>query len=116
MNDKTSSIISVFKTQKQKDKKLEAVKDQIRICGVLGFGWQDLHIAWSINGIHQSTERLLTCFTDTIIPQQSRQGILETPKITLPSRGDSTLKLGTIITKNIAILDKNKRMKQVLLY
>ena len=47
-----SAALKAFSKLKSKTVKIEAVKDQLRI-HVLCFGWQDLHYAWSMNGIHQ---------------------------------------------------------------
>ena len=71
---------------------------------MLGFGWMDLHIAWSSNGNHRSPEYLLNYLTDILIPAQSTRGVPETPKITLPSREEKISKLGTRTTA-IAVLD-----------
>ena len=90
--------------------KLDAVKEQIKIC-VLGFGWTDLHVAWSLNGNHQLPEYLLNYLTDKLIPAQSTRGVPETPKITLPSREKKIPKLGTRTT-DIAVLD-NKQKDQL---
>ena len=89
-----------------KSSKLAAVKDQIRI-RVLGFGWDDLHYAWSTDGRDRSPRNLLSYLTDTIIPEQSKRVIPTKPKVTLPSRGENraTLGIGTM-SLDIVQLDK----------
>ena len=86
---------------------MEAIKEQIRI-RILGFGWDDLHIAWSNNSIQKSPEQLLDYLNNTLIPAQTSRGVPETPKITLPSRQDNMPTLGTRTT-DIAVLDKKQK-------
>ena len=75
---------------------------------MLGFGWADLHIAWSSNGIHKSPEQLLDYLNDKLIPEQTTRGVPETPKITLPSREEKMPTLGTRTT-DIVVLDKKQK-------
>ena len=98
-----SSALAEFSKLTSKSAKIEAAKEQIRI-RILGFGWNDLHYAWSKNGIDRSPEELLTYLTNVLIPQQSERGIPEKPKITLPSREDNKPRLGTI-TRDISVLE-----------
>ena len=89
---------------------LTAVKDQIRI-RVLGFGWDDLHYAWSKDGVDRSPEHLLYYLPDTIIPQQTLRGIPTKPNIVLPSRGENRATLGTM-ARDIVQLDNNDETEQ----
>ena len=54
--------VSEFEKLTSKSSKLAAVKDQIRI-RVLGFGWEDLHYAWSKDGVDRSPDNLLSYLT-----------------------------------------------------
>ena len=50
---KTKTVtLAEFLKLKNKTAKLDAIKEQIKI-RILGFGWDDLHISWSSNGIHK---------------------------------------------------------------
>ena len=86
------------------------MKDKIRI-RALGFGWEDLHFAWSKDGVDRSPDNLLSYLTDTIIPQQSQRVIPTKPKIILPSRGENRATLGTM-SRDIVNLDKKHKDKE----
>ena len=90
-----SIALAKFEKLTSKSSKLDTVKDQIRI-RVLGFGWDDLHYAWSNKGVDRTPNNLLLYLTDIIIPQQFIGGIPNKPKITLPSRCDKGATLGTM--------------------
>ena len=106
MANKTKSSVK-FEKLTSKLSKLAVVKDQIRI-HVLGFGWEDLHYAWSKDGVDRSPKNLLSYLTDTIIPQQSERVIPTKPKIILPSRGENRATLGTM-SRDIVQLDKKDK-------
>ncbi len=65
--------------------KLNAVKDQIRIC-VIGFSWKDLHHPWSKDGNVHTADELFKYLVDTLVPEQAVRGIPEVPTMDLPSR------------------------------
>ena len=104
--------LAEFEKLTSKSSKLDAVKDQIRI-RVLGFGWDDLHHAWSTKGVDRTPEDLLLYLTDVIIPEQTERGIPNKPKITLPSRGDKRATLGTM-ARDIVLLDKNHKANETV--
>ena len=104
------SAVSEFEKITSTSGQVAAVKDQIRI-RVLGFGWDDLHCAWSKDGVDKSPEQLLHYLTDTIIPQQTIRGIPTKPKIDLPSRGENIAILGTM-ARDIVQLDNNDGTEQ----
>ena len=74
-----------FESLTSKAAKLEAVKEQIRI-RVIGFGWKDLHHAWSNCGVEYPPEDLFRHLIQKIIPEQAKRGIPERPNMELPSR------------------------------
>ena len=74
-----------YKKLESKTAKLNAVKEQIKI-RVIGFGWKDLHHAWSQDGTAYSPDQLFKYLVDTLIPQQSVRGIPNSADIDLPSR------------------------------
>ena len=60
------------------------MKEQIHI-RVVGFGWKDLHHAWSEGGIAHSPKTLLKHLVEVIIPEQQKRKIPDEPKMELPS-------------------------------
>ena len=92
-----------FNALGSKTAKLKAVKEQHRIRTV-GFGWKDLHHAWSKSGVDYSPEHLLDWLIEKIIPEQAKRGIPKTPPANLPSRGHRQ-QLGTV-TADVVALDK----------
>ena len=104
--------MSEFEKLTSKSAKLAAVKDQIRI-RVLGFGWEDLHYAWSKDGVDRSPDNLLSYLTDKIIPQQSQRVIPTKPRIILPSRGENRATLGTM-SRDIVQLDKKHKDEEAV--
>lgn len=90
--------------------KKKAVKEQIRI-RVLGFGWKDLHVAWSRDGVEFSAEYLRDKLIETIIPEQSERDIPDIPPVQLPSRGNRR-QLGTK-SKDLEKLDAKRKEKEV---
>ena len=95
-----------FSKLTSKTAKLDAVKEQIRI-RVLGFGWDDLHHAWSKGGVDYSPEVLRDHLINKIIPEQSprKRGVPNAPAVNLPSRGNKN-QLGT---KTLDVDDLKKR-------
>jgi len=73
--------------------KREACKEQIRI-RVLGFGWSDLHHAWSEGGVDFSADKLFNHLTTKCFEAQQTRQIPTKPKVNLPSRGERQ-QLGT---------------------
>ena len=107
----------LFHSLSSKASKLEAVKEQIRIC-VVGFGWKDLHHAWSEGGIAHSHETLLKHLVEVIIPKQQKRKVPDEPKMELPSC-KLTPQLGTK-TVDVELLDicyenekKNARVEAI---
>jgi hypothetical protein len=83
---KTKAIANKeYKKLESKTAKLNAVKEQIKI-RIIGFGWKDLHHAWSQDGTAYSPNQLFKYLVDTLIPQQSVRGIPNSADIDLPSR------------------------------
>ena len=82
-----------FKKLESKTARLDAVKEQQRI-RVIGFGWDDLHHPWSVDGDECSPEQLRDHLINKIIPEQSKQRIPEKTTMELPSR-NKTKQLGT---------------------
>ena len=61
------------------------VKEQIRLRGI-GFGWKDLHHAWSKGRVDFSAEHLRDYFIKNILPEEKNRGVPEVPAVNLPSR------------------------------
>ena len=74
-----------FKNLASQTARLNAVKEQIRIC-ITGFGWQDLHHPWSKEGHTYTANELLQYLTDKLIPEQTHRGIPTSPTMNMPSR------------------------------
>ena len=107
-----TKALSEFEKLTSKSSKLAALKDQIRT-RVLGFGWEDLHYAWSKDGVDRSPDNLLSYLTDKIILQQSKRVIPTKPKIILPSRGENRATLGTM-SRDIVQVDKKHKDEEVV--
>ena len=74
--------------------KLRAVKDQIKMRTV-GFGWKDLHHAYSENGVEFELDVLFKHLIDIVLPEQrKKRRIPSEPTMQLPSR-KFTPQLGT---------------------
>ena len=73
--------------------KLRAVKDQIKMRTV-GFGWKDLHHAYSENGVEFEPDVLFKHLIDIVLPEQRKRRIPSKPTMQLPSR-KFTPQLGT---------------------
>jgi hypothetical protein len=73
--------------------KINAAKLQIKI-HVIGFGWKDLHHPWSKEGRAYTADELFQYLTNTLIPEQKRRGIPDSPTMDLPAR-KYTPQLGT---------------------
>ena len=63
----------------------DAVKEQIRL-RVIGFGWKDLHHAWSKGGVDYSSEHLRDYLIEKILPEEKSRGVPDVPPVNLPSR------------------------------
>jgi hypothetical protein len=72
-----------FKKLTSNSAKLNAVKEQIRIC--LGFGWNDLHHPWSKDGVAYTPQQLLDYLVDVILPEEKKRGLPDKPEMNLPS-------------------------------
>lgn len=78
-----------------KHAKLEAVKEHIRIQGII-FGWFDLHFVWSKKGVLESPEQRFQYLVTFLIPAQTQHNIPTHPNINLPSCAETTYKLETL--------------------
>jgi hypothetical protein len=87
--------------------KKKAVKEQIKV-RVVGFGWKDLHHAWSKQGVDYTPEFLRDYLIETIIPEQRKRGIPNAPTVNIPTRGDRN-KLGT---KSLDVQDLQERREK----
>ena len=89
--------------------RVNAVKEQIKIREI-GFGWNDVHIAWSNNGRYFAGEELRDQLIDIFLSVEGRRDIPFDPKVNLPSRGERT-KFGTI-SKDLDVLDNEREEKK----
>ena len=85
------------------------MKEQIRIREI-GFGWNNLHIAWSKNGRYSTVEELRYQFIDIVLSADVKKDIHHEPKVNLPSRGERT-QLGTR-SKDLDLLDNEREAKK----
>ena len=92
-----------FSKLESKTARLEATKEQIRM-RVIGFGWNNLHHAWSKDVCEYTPEELQDHLIKEIIPQQQKRGIPDKPTMDLPSR-KATKQLGRR-TADVDDLDK----------
>ena len=83
-----------FNGLKSETAQREAMKEQIRI-RVIGLGWKDLSHAWSQNGVAFAAVVLRDYLIKTILAEERKRRIPETPPVVLPSRVDRG-KLGTM--------------------
>ena len=80
---------------KSESAKKEAMKTQINI-RTIGFGWTDMHHAWSKGGIVFTGDQLKEHFLNKILPYERNHSIPEVPNVNLPSRQETlSFKLGT---------------------
>ena len=68
---------------------LNALKEHIRIREV-GFGWNDVYIAWSNNGSYFTREELRDQFIYDVPSVEGERGIPPEPKVNFPYRGEQT--------------------------
>ena len=66
---------------------MDEVKEQIRIRDT-GFGWNDVHIAWSNNGRDLTGEELRYQFIDIVLSVEGERGIPPYPKVNFLYRGE----------------------------
>ena len=87
-------VMRNFNKLKSETAQREVMKEQIRI-RVIGLGWKDLRHAWSKNGIVYLVVVLRDYLIKTILAEEKKRSIPETPPIVLPLRVDRG-KLGTM--------------------
>ena len=92
---------------------MKAVEEQIRI-RVIGFGWKDLHHAWSNCGVEYPPEDLFRHLIKKIIPEQTKRGIPEKPNMELPSR-KATPQLGTLTSDVEALEHRYENDKEIVI-
>ena len=89
--------------------RVSAVKEKIRMTKI-GFGWNDVHIAWSKNGRDFKREELRDQFIDIVLSIEGNMDIPPDPKVDLPSRGERT-KLGTR-SNDLDLLENEREAKK----
>ena len=90
---------------------MNAVKEKIRIREI-GFGWNDVHIAWSKNGRDYKGEELRYKLIDIVLSVEGERDITYYPKVNLPSRGERT-QLGTR-SKYLDLLDNEREQRRMI--
>lgn len=93
-------VASALERIPAKGKKLDYLKDQIRI-RVQGFGWSDLHVAWSVKNVDKTIEEL-TAELETILTEEVARGapteepVASMPRKTLKQLGAPIAQLETL--------------------
>ena len=90
------------------------MKTQINI-RTIGFGWTDMHHAWSKGGIVFTGDQLKEHFLNKILPYERNHIIPEVPNVNLPSRQETlSFKLGTPSHDVQKLNNKSKGMVEEL--
>ena len=85
------------------------MKEHIRIIEI-GFGWNDVHIAWSKNWRYFTGEELIYQLIDIVLSVEGERDISPETKLNFLSRGERTQ--FETISKDLDVLDNEREAEK----